>query len=72
MPLSRPVQVKLRNPWGRTEWNGDWGRRSQRWTPEWRRQLDYHDDSGTFWMSYGDFVVHFGTVDVCKVHIPAF
>lgn len=58
--------VKLRNPWGRVEWKGDWGRQSKQWTPEWKKKLNYYEEAGTFWMAYSDFVVHFATVDVCK------
>lgn len=25
--------VKLRNPWGQGEWNGDWSDKSDKWTP---------------------------------------
>lgn len=31
--------IKLRNPWGRLEWKGDWSDQSPLWTPELRRQL---------------------------------
>ncbi len=28
--------IKLRNPWGKTEWKGDWSDKSARWTKELR------------------------------------
>ena len=31
--------VKVRNPWGEWEWDGDWGDNSDRWTPELKREL---------------------------------
>ena len=60
--------LKLRNPWGRVEWKGDWGDSSNKWTAEWRRKLDHDVDSGDgmFWMSYEDFLLYFATIDVCK------
>jgi calpain-15 len=58
--------VKLRNPWGRQEWSGDWGRDSNRWTAEWKQRLQYPEDKGTFWMTWPDFLLHFSSVDVCK------
>jgi calpain-15 len=42
--------IKLRNPWSRWVWNGDWGPGSKLWTPELRAQLGYFtvasDDRG--------------------------
>ena len=35
-----PVKlVKLRNPWGKFEWKGDWGDKSETWTDELKEQL---------------------------------
>jgi len=61
--------VKLRNPWGRQEWSGDWGRTSKRWTAEWKQRLRYPEDQGTFWMAWADFLLHFQAVDVCKEQV---
>jgi hypothetical protein len=33
--------LKLRNPWGRTEWTGRWSDGSEEWTPEWMKKLDH-------------------------------
>jgi len=49
--------VKLRNPWGKTEWNGDWCDGSSLWTDELKRELNVTEgDDGIFWMSFTDFV----------------
>eukprot|EP00736_Rhodelphis_marinus_P011527 Rmarinus@m.1151 len=55
--------VRLCNPWGRFEWQGDWSDGS----PLWRQHPDVtaavggvvHDDDGSFWMSFEDFVKFF-------------
>ena len=39
-----PVRlVKLRNPWGKTEWKGAWGDTSPEWTPELKIQLGWQN-----------------------------
>jgi len=58
----------LRNPWGRTEWTGDWSDDSELWTTRMRNKLDFHtvDDDGVFWMTFGDFLIEFCGIHVCK------
>lgn len=49
--------IKLRNPWGRKEWDGDWGYDSKLWTNELRKELKLdEDDNGVFYMDLGSFV----------------
>jgi hypothetical protein len=61
--------VKLRNPWGKGEWKGDWSDRSPLWTPELRRQLNVTDtDDGIFFMSFEDWQRYFHDFDVCYYH----
>lgn len=47
------VLVKIRNPWGKGEWNGAWSDKdTTRWTREMKQDLDYRcENDGTFWMS---------------------
>ncbi|KAG0015753.1 hypothetical protein BGZ81_011541 [Podila clonocystis] len=60
--------VQIRNPWGDTEWNGDWSDDSDKWTSEAISQLQHEDkDDGKFWMSYKDFLRVFDTIDMCRV-----
>jgi len=61
--------VRLRNPWGQSEWTGDWSDNSSLWTPELRRQLGVENrDDGTFFMSFEDFVKYFSDMQICKAH----
>jgi calpain-15 len=67
--------VRLRNPSGKSEWRGDWSKRSSLWTPFMRQVLDEpvfnhynpsQTDTGVFWMSFDDLAYYFTCVDVCK------
>ena len=61
--------VRVRNPWGRREWSGEWGRASEVWTAKLGAELgNTRADDGTFWMSWRDFLARFRGVDVCKAH----
>lgn len=59
--------VKLRNPWGKGEWNGWYSDNSSAWTfrPDLKKicGLESKED-GAFWMSMNDFQKYFDTVDI--------
>ncbi|KAI5120454.1 hypothetical protein M0805_008501 [Coniferiporia weirii] len=52
--------LKIRNPWGRSEWNGRWSDGSKEWTEEWLAALKPLEhafgNDGTFIMEYCDFL----------------
>jgi len=52
--------VKLRNPWGKTEWEGNWNDSSNLWTEEMKNQVAFEaKDDGVFYMCEEDFLVKF-------------
>ncbi|CAI9174521.1 unnamed protein product [Rangifer tarandus platyrhynchus] len=62
--------VKLRNPWGKIEWRGDWSDSSSMWdllSPKEKIMLLRKDDDGEFWMSLRDFKAHFMLLVICKL-----
>lgn len=60
--------VQVRNPWGKTEWQGDWSDNSDKWTDELKEQLSWTDaDDGAFWMDFNDFKQYFGRCQICEV-----
>ena len=54
--------VQLRNPWGDFEWNGDWGDNSELWTDDIKKQCEYNDDEGLFYMSFDDMCHYFSRI----------
>lgn len=69
-PAPEPLRLlRIRNPWGRKEWSGEWGAGSEVWTRKLGSLLGHtRADDGTFWMSWHDFLCRFSQVDVCKAH----
>ncbi|KAJ6250206.1 calpain [Anaeramoeba flamelloides] len=60
--------IKLSNPWGDTEWKGDWSDKSFLWTKRMKQKLNWVDeDDGCFWMSYEDFTKNYKNLYVCKI-----
>ena len=60
---------QLRNPWGDFEWNGDWGDKSDDWTPESKEQAGWTDaDDGTFFMCIDDLRKYFSRVQICRIN----
>jgi hypothetical protein len=49
--------LKLRNPWGSGEWQGDWSDQSEKWTPELREKIGCIEaDDGFFFITLEDYV----------------
>ena len=59
--------VKIRNPLGRGEWQGDWSDKSDKWTEEAKAAFGFEDggNDGTFWMPFSDFYNYFATINFC-------
>ena len=63
--------LKLRNPWGRTEWTGRWSDGSEEWTPEWMHKLNHKfGDDGVFWISYQDLLRSYQHFDRTRLFGP--
>ncbi|KAF7704411.1 calpain-1 catalytic subunit-like [Silurus meridionalis] len=61
--------VRLFNPWGNTEWNGNWSDRSQTWmtiSEEERKKYTNVVEDGEFWMSMEDFCKCYCQLDICN------
>ncbi|XP_061165136.1 calpain-D-like [Saccostrea echinata] len=63
--------LRLRNPWGRFSWNGDWSDNSTKWANiSTRAKQDlmlYGEKSGVFWISIEDVLKYFDSVEICKI-----
>ena len=61
--------VHIRNPWGNTEWSGDWSDKSSKWTNELRQQVGVQNkNDGSFWMAYDDFLKFYLVAGICHLH----
>ncbi|KAG8013545.1 Calpain-9 [Nibea albiflora] len=60
--------VRLWNPWGKGEWNGDWSDGSSLWktvSAEDREMCLSVADDGEFWMTLEDFCKFYSDLDIC-------
>lgn len=59
--------IRLRNPWGQVEWNGEWSDKSSLWTPELKTQCGFlNANDGIFFMSETDFLKYFSMTSICR------
>ncbi|KAI3367908.1 hypothetical protein L3Q82_026735 [Scortum barcoo] len=69
MSQGKPVHlVRLWNPWGKGEWNGDWSDRSPLWktvSAQDREMCLSVSDDGEFWMTLEDLCKFYCDLDIC-------
>ncbi|XP_044538629.1 calpain-6 [Gracilinanus agilis] len=62
--------IRMRNPWGRREWNGPWSDSSEEWQRVSEEEKDNLGlsvtDDGEFWMAFDDWCNNFTDVDICR------
>ena len=60
--------LRLRNPHGHQEWNGDWSDSSPKWNGcAFANKLDHQvANDGIFWISFQDYMKHFVFTNICK------
>jgi calpain-15 len=59
--------LKIRNPWGGFEWNGDYNDKSELWTEELKKEVGLEvKNDGIFHMAYSDFLKYFPYTFIAK------
>ncbi|ESO02773.1 hypothetical protein HELRODRAFT_112487 [Helobdella robusta] len=65
------AMIRLRNPWGGSEWKGAFSDGSEEWskiTSKERSNIGLtFDEDGEFWMTFDDFVTNFINLAVCHM-----
>ncbi|KAF7688425.1 hypothetical protein HF521_013232 [Silurus meridionalis] len=63
--------IRMRNPWGKHEWNGAWSDSSEEWKKIGNSERNNLGitvaDDGEFWMSFDDWCKNFTEADVCRL-----
>ena len=67
--------LKIRNPWGDSEWTGRWSDGSKEWTTHWLTALEAleHEfgNDGIFLMEYSDFLSTWTSVERTQLFGPS-
>ena len=63
--------VKLKNPWGNTEFTGEWSDYSKKWTPQLKKECEFSEESddGIFYMSFKDYMKYYMVMDIAKIEL---
>ena len=60
--------MKLRNPWGKNEWKGNWSDHSPCWTEECIKYFKYSKTKdGTLWIELNDLIAFFDNTYICHL-----
>jgi len=60
--------LRLRNPWGKGEWNGPWSDNAKEWTPSLLKHFNYEfANDGTFFMCFSDFIKYYSRIYVLRM-----
>ena len=60
--------LKLKNPWGKNEWCGNWSDYSINWTEELMRYFQFtRKNDGTLWIDLNDFFSFFDNTYICHI-----
>lgn len=58
--------VKLRNPWGKGEWKGDWCDQDKKWSASLKSELGHtNENDGVFFMPFSAFNELFSDFQIC-------
>lgn len=58
--------IKVRNPWGRFEYKGEYSKESPKWTEPLKKELNYTDnEDGSFWMTFDEYRYFFRSLSYC-------
>ena len=61
--------MRLRNPYGECQFNGDWSDISSKWTEDLKQKYNfYKKEEGDFFIGYDDFIKYFMTMSFAKIH----
>ena len=60
--------LKLRNPWGFEEWNGDWSDHDDKnWTESLKKRMNFRaKDDGVFFIDFENYLGYYYNTTICK------
>ncbi|CAG9816228.1 unnamed protein product [Phaedon cochleariae] len=67
--------LRIRNPWGRGEWNGDWSDYSKMWDylqDTKRQELLSRKEDGEFWMQFEQFIEDYTLLEFCHMDLDIY